>query len=156
MEPLVRLGPALDPAPGARTPLEGLRGRLADHVHAPERARLDETAQQVTADDVEFAWKRVLSPRPTRRSPRSSWRSAGAAAYHRVRGRCTELADAVGVEARGRYTFVVRLAFPQPWFVASVARPRSCRSRARRSSDTGTTGPSLGKIVTDGAFALAA
>jgi oligopeptide transport system substrate-binding protein len=154
MDPLVRLGPQLDPAPGLarrwKVSSDGLRIRFFLRPEARWR-----NGQQVTADDVVFAWKRVLSPQLDSPLAEELFAIRGAAAYHRCVGGCTELANAVGLETRGRYSFVVRLAFPQPWFVASVARPAFLpvpRAAVIRNGDTWTE---PGKILTDGAFALA-
>ena len=154
MDPLVRLGPLLDPVPGlARRwtiSTDGLRIRFFLRPEARWR-----NGDQVTADDVEFAWKRVLSPDLGSPLAEQLFAIKGAAAYHRCRIGCSALADAVGVDAVGRYSFVVRLAVPQPWFVASLARPAFLpvpRAAVLRYGDEWTK---PGQIVTDGPFALA-
>lgn len=154
MDPLVRLGPSLEPTPGlARrwtiSP-DGLRIRFFLRPEARWR-----NGGQVTADDVVFAWKRVLSPELGSPLAEQLFAIEGAAAYHRCTTGCSALADAVGVKARGRYSFVVRLAFPQPWFVASLVRPAFLpvsRDAVLRFGDDWTN---PGQIVTDGPFALA-
>ena len=154
MDPLVRLGPSLNPVPGlARRwtiSTDGLRIRFFLRPEARWR-----NGDQVTADDVEFAWKRVLSPDLDSPLAEELFAIKGAAAYHRCRIGCSALADAVGVDAVGRYSFVVRLAVPQPWFVASLVRPAFLpvpRAAVIRYGDEWTK---PGQIVTDGPFALA-
>jgi ABC-type oligopeptide transport system substrate-binding subunit len=154
MDPLVRLGPTLEPVPAlARRWTVSADGLVVRFRLRPE-ARWRSGAA-VTADDVEFAWKRVLSPQVDSPLAEELFAIEGAAAYHRCTSRCSGLADAVGVRALNPRTLEVRLESPQSWFVASVARPAFLpvsRTAVTRHGD-GWTAP--GVIATDGPFVLA-
>jgi oligopeptide transport system substrate-binding protein len=154
MDPLVRLGARLQPVPALVRRWEYLDDGLTIRFTLRQDGRW-RNGEPVTADDVVFAWKRVLSPELGSPLAEELFAIEGAAAYHACVRLCTELEDAVGVRTLGRYVFEVRLAFPQPWFVASVSRPAFLPVSRSAVARYGDDWAEPGVIVTDGAFVLA-
>ncbi len=154
MDPLVRLGARLQPVPSLVRRWEysddGRTIRFA--LNRDGRWR---NGEPVTADDIEFSWKRVLSPELDSPLADQLFPIEGAAAYHACVRLCSELEDAVGVKALGRYAFEVKLAFPQAWFVSGMSRPAFLPVSRSAFARYGEDWDEPGTIVTDGAFALA-
>ena len=154
MDPLVRLGARLQPVPSLVRRWEysddGRTIRFA--LNRDGRWR---NGEPVTADDIEFSWKRVLSPELDSPLAEQLFAIEGASAYHACVRLCSELEDAVGVRALGRYAFEVKLAFAQPWFVAGMSRPAFLPVSRSAVERYGEDWDEPGTIVTDGAFALA-
>ncbi len=154
MDPLVRLDARLQPVPGLIRRWEYLDGGLTIRFNLSRDGRW-RNGEPVTADDVEFAWKRVLSPELDSPLAEELFAIDGAAAYHACVRLCTELEDAVGIRTLGQYSFEVRLAFAQPWFVASLTSPAFLPVSRSAVARYGGEWAEPGTIVTDGAFALA-
>ena len=152
-DPLVRLGPELEPEPAlAREWRVSEDGLTVTFLLRPE-ARWS-NGEPVVASDFVAAWLRVLSPELESPLAFRLHGIRGAAAYNRCEERCDELEEAVGVRARSDHRLVVRLAAPQPWFVRLTAlapfMPVHERTVSRHEEDW--TAP--GTIVTNGPFVL--
>ena len=155
-DPLVRLGPHLEPVPSLASRWETSGdGRRITFV-----LRRDATwtnGQAVTAADFEYAWKRVLAPET--RSPTASrlFPIARAAAYHACSGDdCARLAKAVGVRAVGEHRLVVTLARPRAWFVGELADPAFLPVRHETVERFRSRWTDPENIVANGPFSLAA
>ncbi len=154
-EPLVRLDEDLEPVPALATRWEIGDGgrRIMFFLHTDARWT---NGHAVTADDFEYAWKRVLDPEVG--SPLASrlFGIRGAEAYNQCVLRCRRLADAVGVDAVGPNRLVVTLAGRQPWFPATTAQVAFLpvhRPTVERFGDEWTAPEA---IVSNGPFTLAA
>ena len=152
-DPLVRLGPDLEPEPAlAREWHVSEGGRRIVFLLRPEARWTN--GEPVVAADVVAAWKRVLSPRLE--SPLASMMHGiqGAVAYSRCTERCADAEDAVGVSARGDHRLVVRLVAPQPWFVRLTALTPFLPVHIRTVLRHGDRWTEPGTIVTNGPFVL--
>ncbi len=152
-DPLVRLGPELEPEPAlAREWRVSEDGLTVTFLLRPEARWTN--GEPVTAGDFEAAWKRVLSPELA--SPLASrlYGIRGAAAYNRCTERCAELADEVGVAARGDHRLVVHLVAAQPWFVRLTALSPFLPVHMRTVLRHGDEWPEPGTFVTNGPFVL--
>ncbi|MEB3100648.1 peptide ABC transporter substrate-binding protein [Ferviditalea candida] len=108
--------------------------------------------QPVTAQDFEFAWKRVLNPEIASPNASQLYYLKGAEDYNAGK---TADPDSIGVKAADDHTLIVTLAAPTPYFISltsSVAymplNKKSVESGGEWASDAGT-------IVTNGPFLLA-
>lgn len=152
-DPLVRLGPRLEPEPAlAREWSVSEDGLTVTFLLRPEARWTN--GEPVTAADFEAAWKRVLSPEVESPLATRLHGIRGAAAYNRCTERCAELEDEVGVTARGDHRLVVRLVAPQPWFVRLTALPAFLPVHMRTVLRHGEAWPEPGTIVTNGPFVL--
>ena len=152
-DPLVRLGPELQPEPAlAREWRVSEDGLTVTFLLRPE-ARWS-NGEPVVAADFEAAWKRVLSPELESPLAARLHGIRGAVAYNRCTERCAELEDAVGVRARGDHRLVVRLATPQPWFVRLTALPAFLPVHMRTVVRHGDSWVEPGTIVANGPFVL--
>lgn len=152
-DPLVRLGPELQPEPAlAREWRVSEDGLTVTFLLRPE-ARWS-NGEPVVAADFEAAWKRVLSPELESPLAASLHGIRGAVAYNRCTDRCAELEDAVGVRARGDHRLVVRLATPQPWFVRLTALPAFLPVHMRTVVRHGDSWAEPGTIVANGPFVV--
>jgi ABC-type oligopeptide transport system substrate-binding subunit len=152
-DPLVRLGPDLQPEPALAREWRVSEDGLTVTFLLRREARWT-NGEPVTAGDLEAAWKRVLSA--DLRSPLASQLHgiAGAARYNGCTERCTELRDAVGVSARGDHRLVVRLAARQPWFVRLTALPPFLPVHVPTVLRQGGDWAEPGTIVSNGPFVL--
>jgi oligopeptide transport system substrate-binding protein len=156
MDPLVRLGDDLEPRPGlARSWTVSPDGRrLTFHLH--ENARWT-NGDPVTARDVAYAWRRVLSPDIDSAHAPRLFGVKGAAAFHRCIGlfQCRRLARALGIRARGVHELVVTLDRPRPWFPVQLAHPALVAVHPETVRRFGDEWTSPQRIVTNGPFVLA-
>jgi oligopeptide transport system substrate-binding protein len=153
-DPLVRLGPDLEPVPAA-----------AQSWHVSEdgqtvtfRLRGDArwtNGGRVTARDYAYAWKRVLSPQTKSPLAERLYGIAGAEAYHTCVGdSCARLADRLGIRAVDARTLAVRLRGPRPWFVAETAHTAFLPVHASTVERYGEDWTEPETIVTNGPFVL--
>jgi oligopeptide transport system substrate-binding protein len=153
MDPLVRLGPELEVEPAlARSWSVSANGRRVT-FELRENATWT-NGDPVTADDVVFAWRRVLSPSLDSPLVRPLLAVRGAAAYHACERSCARLADRVGVRANGPHELVVDLARPTPWFVRSTGLPALVPVHRRTVLVEGEGWTRPGTIVSNGPFVL--
>jgi len=154
-DPLVRLGPALQPSPG-------LAGRWTvsdDGLRVTFQLRNDgrwTTGERVTASDFVYAWLRVLDPETSSPHAPLFFGIRGAKAYNEcVAATCGRLRRAVGVEARDERTLVVALVAPRPWFPAEAAHPAFLPLHRSTVEWWGRRWTRPERIVTSGPFTLA-
>jgi len=153
MEPLVRLGPKLEVEPAlARRWGVSEDGRRITFTLRPDRIWTN--GEPVTARDVEFAWKRVLSSSTDSPLAGPLLALRGAAAYRACTFACGRLEEAVGVRAAGAQTLVVTLARPEPWFLRSAGLPQLVPVSREAILREGREWTEPGRIVTNGPFVL--
>ena len=152
-EPLVRLGPALEIEPAlARRWTVSDDGRRITFTLRNDRIWTN--GEPVTAADVEFAWKRLLSA--TTDSPLASPLLVleGAPAYHACEFACGRLQDQVGVRAKDAQTLVVTLDRREPWFVRTTGLPQLVPVFRDAVLGEGSDWTEPGKLVSSGPFVL--
>ncbi len=154
-DPLVRLGPHLEPVPSLASRWETSDGGRRITFVLRRRATWT-NGEGVTAADFEYAWKRVLAPETHSPSASRLFPIAGAAAYHACSGDdCSRLARAVGVRASGERRLVVTLAAPRPWFVGELADPAFLPVPLETVERFRSRWTDPENIVTNGPFSLA-
>jgi ABC-type oligopeptide transport system substrate-binding subunit/DNA-binding SARP family transcriptional activator len=105
----------------------------------------------VTADDFEFAWKRVLDPATGSRMASLLYDIAGARAFHRGEGRREDVA----VRAMDELTLVVELEAPTGYFLQLLAHNFTYPVPSHAVQAHGESWSEPDKIVTNGPFRLA-
>lgn len=118
------------------------------HLHA-DATWSDGTA--VTADDFEFAWKRVLDPATGSESARMLYDVQGARAFH---AGAVPDASGVGVRALDTSTLEVELEGPTSYFLQLLAYPVAYAVPRHAIQTHGAAWTEPDKIVTDGPFRL--
>jgi oligopeptide transport system substrate-binding protein len=154
-DPLVELGPDLEPEPALalRWEVSPDGRRMTFHLRADGRWS---NGASVTAGDFAYSWRRVLDP--ALESPHAPllFGIRGAKAYNRCVGAdCRRLVREVGVEAPDDRTLVVTLAAPRPWFLAEVAHPAFLPVHRPTVERHGRRWAGPRRIVTSGPFTLA-
>jgi ABC-type oligopeptide transport system substrate-binding subunit len=153
MEPLVRLGPRLEVEPALARRWEisedGRRIRFTLRTD-----RIWTNGEAVTAADVEFAWKRLLSAATGSPLAGPLLAVEGAAAYHACTFACGQLEDAVGIRALDDETLAVTLARREPWFLRSAGLPQLVPLERSAVLAGGRDWTDPGRIVTNGPFIL--
>jgi len=105
----------------------------------------------VTAQDFEFAWKRVLSPATGSRVASLLYDIKGARAFNQ--GKLTDPGQ-VGVKAPGRLTLEVELEEPASYFMQLLANIKACPVPKHVVEKHGLAWTEPGNIVTNGPFRL--
>jgi oligopeptide transport system substrate-binding protein len=156
MDPLVRLGDRLEPEPGlARSWSVSPDGRRLT-FRLRDDARWT-NGDPVTARDVAYAWRRLLSPDLDSPHAERLFGVKGAAAFHRCIGlfQCRRLARAVGIRTSGDHELVVALDRARPWFPAQLAHPALVPVHRETVRRFGGEWAAPENIVTNGPFVLA-
>ncbi len=106
----------------------------------------------VTAEDFEYAWKRVFAPRPAAGSPNASLLHTvkGARSFHRGE---VEWGD-VGVKALDEVTLAVELEMPTGYFLQLLTHPTTYPVPRHVVEAHGEDWTETGRIVTNGPFRL--
>jgi oligopeptide transport system substrate-binding protein len=156
MDPLVKLGPDLEPVPSLAASWETSADGLTVTLHLrPDGSWTN--GEPVTAYDFEWSWKRTLSPELAADCAYQFYGIAGAAEYNAcdpTAQDCSALRDQVGIRALDDRTLDVTLVSPQPWFVQQLAHHSFLavhRPTVEQYGD-GWTDPEV--IVTNGPFRL--
>ena len=156
MDPLVKLGPNLEPVPNLAEGWETSEDGRTVTFFLREEGRWTD-GDRVTARDFEYAWKRTLSPALASPHATRLFAIAGAAAYHGCApGACARLRRAVGVRALGKERLRIRLRSSVPWFVAATAHPAFLPVPRAAVERYGKEWTKPDNIVTSGPFLLAA
>jgi ABC-type oligopeptide transport system substrate-binding subunit len=150
---LVELTSDMNVVPGVARSWEVSEGGRKYVFHLKDDARWSDGVP-VTAGDFEYAWKRVLVPRPAAGSPNASllYDIKGARAFRReAAGR-----EDVGVRAIDELTLAVELVEPTGYFLQLLAH-NACYPLPRHVVEThGEAWAEPGNIVTNGPFRLEA
>ncbi|MDF2751055.1 MAG: peptide transporter substrate-binding protein, partial [Gaiellaceae bacterium] len=120
MDPLVKLGPELEPVAMLAESWETSEDGMTVTFHLRDDGRWS-NGDPVTAEDFEWSWKRTISPELAADYAYQFYGIVGAAEYNGCEENCEALRDAVGVNAIDERTLEVKLTTPQPWFVQQVA-----------------------------------
>jgi oligopeptide transport system substrate-binding protein len=153
MEPLVRLGPALEIEPAlARRWTVSEDGRRITFTLRNDRIWTN--GEPVTAGDVEFAWKRLLSATTDSSLASPLLVLEGAPAYHACEFACGRLQERVGVRAADAQTLVVTLDRPEPWFVRSTGLAQLVPVFRPAVLGEGSDWTEAGRLVSNGPFVL--
>ena len=146
---LVESGPKLEVIPDLARSWEVLEGGRKYVFHLRDDARWSDGIP-VTAEDIEYAWKRTLDP--SSGSPNASllYDVAGAKAFHRGEGNWED----VGVRAADKVTLVVELEGPTGYFLHLLAHPATYPVPPHVVEAHGKAWMEVGNIVTNGPFRL--
>jgi oligopeptide transport system substrate-binding protein len=147
---LVVLGPQLEVLPGLAHSWDVREGGREYVFRLQEGARWSDGAP-VTADDVEFAWKRVLDPANEAPYADLLHDLEGAQAYHR--GEVSD-PDTVGVRALDGTTLVVNLEHPTGYFLQLLGQEATFPVPRHVVELHGEAWAKPGTIVTSGPFSL--
>jgi oligopeptide transport system substrate-binding protein len=108
----------------------------------------------VTANDYEYAWKRVLDPETAADYAYQLYGIQGAEEYNQCEENCEELRDEVGVNAVDERTLEVTLTSAQPWFAQLVAHTSFLPVHQPTVEEHGANWTEAQNIVTNGPFML--
>jgi oligopeptide transport system substrate-binding protein len=155
MDPLVKLGPDLEPVPSLAESWNVTRnGRTVTFQLRPDGAWTN--GDRVTAHDFEYSWKRTLSPELGADYAYQFFGIVGAEAYNSCERNCERLRDRVGVTAVDDQTLRVQLVTAQPWFIQQAAHHSFLAVHRPTVERRGARWTEARNIVTNGPFRLAA
>jgi oligopeptide transport system substrate-binding protein len=155
MDPLVKLGPDLEPEPSLAESWEVAEDGKTVTFHLRTDGKWT-NGDPVTAHDFEYSWKRTLSPDLAADYAYQFYGIEGAQEYNGCEKKCDELRDEVGVKALDDSTLEVRLTTPQPWFVQQMAHTSFLAVHRATVEQFGEKWTEPKNIVTNGPFRLAA
>jgi oligopeptide transport system substrate-binding protein len=152
MDPLVRLGPDLEPVPALAESWDVDGETVTFHLRDDGRWT---NGDPVTAHDFEYSWKRTLDPKLAADYAYQLYGIVGAEAYNSAKpAQAAALRDKVGVKALDDRTLQVTLTSAQPWFVQQAAHHSFLAVHQPTVERYGTKWTEPGKLVTNGAFEL--
>ena len=153
MDPLVRLGPDLQPVPALAESWD-VDGKVVT-FHLRDDGRWT-NGDPVTANDFEYSWKRTLDPKLAADYAYQLYGIVGAEDYNNAKpGQASALRDKVGVTALDDRTLQVTLTSAQPWFVQQAAHHSFLAVHQPTVEKYGTKWTEPQNIVTNGPFTLA-
>jgi ABC-type oligopeptide transport system substrate-binding subunit len=153
MDPLVKLGDDLEPAPALAESWD-VNGKVVT-FHLRDDGRWT-NGDPVTAHDFEYSWKRTLDPKLAADYAYQLYGIVGAEAYNNAKpAQAASLRDKVGVKALDDRTLQVTLTSPQPWFVQQAAHHSFLPVHQPTVERYGAKWTEPGTIVTNGPFKLA-
>ena len=155
MDPLVKLGPDLEPQSGLAESWDVSDDGKTITFHLRSNAKWT-NGDPVTAHDFEYSWKRTLSPDLAADYAYQFYGIEGAQEYNGCEKNCVELRDNVGVKALDDATLEVRLTTPQPWFVQQMAHTSFLAVHRATVEQFGEKWTEPKNIVTNGPFRLTA
>jgi oligopeptide transport system substrate-binding protein len=153
MDPLVRLGPDLEPVPGLAESWD----TSADGKTVTFHLRADgkwTNGDPVTAQDFEWSWKRTTSPELAADYAYQFYGIVGAQEYNSCEKSCDALRDKMGVKAIDDRTLEVQLTSPQPWFIQQAAHHSFLAVHRPTVEQFGEKWTEAANIVTNGPFKL--
>jgi oligopeptide transport system substrate-binding protein len=156
MDPLVKLGPNLQPQPGLAESWD-VKGPVVTY-HLRHDGRWT-NGDPVTAQDFEWSWLRTISPDLAADYAYQFYGIKGAQEYNSCDPKkqdCNALRSKVGIKALDKYTLQVTLTSAQPWFVQQSAHTSFLAVNKKAVDKWGDKWTEPGHIVTDGPFKLAA
>lgn len=153
MDPLVRLGPDLQPVPALAESWD-VDGKVVT-FHLRDDGRWT-NGDPVTANDFEYSWKRTLDPKLAADYAYQLYGIVGAEAYNNAKpAQAAALRDKVGVKALDDRTLQVTLTSAQPWFVQQAAHHSFLAVHEATVEKYGAKWTEPQNIVTNGPFELA-
>jgi ABC-type oligopeptide transport system substrate-binding subunit len=153
MDPLVKLGPDLEPVPSLAESWQVSDGgkRVVFTLRADGKWT---NGDPVTARDFEWSWKRTISPELAADYAYQFFGIVGASEYNSCESNCDAAADKVGIRALDDRHLEVRLTSPQPWFVQQVAHTSFLPVHRATVEKFGERWTEAKNIVTNGPFRL--
>jgi oligopeptide transport system substrate-binding protein len=155
MDPLVKLGPDLEPVPSLAESWEVSPNGKTVTFHLRPDGRWT-NGDPVTAADFEYSWKRTLSSELGADYAYQFFGIVGAQAYNECSKNCAALRDRVGVRALNARTLQVQLTSQQPWFLQQAAHHSFLAVHRPTVERFGAKWTEAANIVTNGPFKLAA
>jgi oligopeptide transport system substrate-binding protein len=155
MDPLVKLGPDLEPVPSLAESWEVSPNGKTVTFHLRPDGRWT-NGDPVTAADFEYSWKRTLSSELGADYAYQFFGIVGAQAYNECSKNCAALRDRVGVRALNARTLQVQLTSQQPWFLQQTAHHSFLAVHRPTVERFGAKWTEAANIVTNGPFKLAA
>lgn len=169
MDPLVRLDQDSRPVPALAESWDLNGTQVVYHLRQDGEWT---NGDPVTANDFEYAWKRILAPELAAEYAYQLWGIEGGFDYskcdpetltfaegHKQAGKPCDpaaLRDAVGVRAVDDYTLEVTLTSPQPWFIAQSAHQSFYPVHQATVEEFADSWTEPENIVTSGPFVLTA
>jgi oligopeptide transport system substrate-binding protein len=153
MDPLVMLGPDLQPVPALAESWDVSEDGKTVTFHLRGDGKWT-NGDPVTAGDFEYSWKRTISPELAADYAYQFYGIVGAAEYNSCEKNCDPLRDKVGIEAVDDRTLEVELTTPQPWFVQQVSHHSFLAVHQATVEQFGERWTDPANIVTDGPFEL--
>jgi ABC-type oligopeptide transport system substrate-binding subunit len=147
---LVELTSQLDVVPDLAQSWQMLHGGRQYVFHLRHDAHWSD-GTRVTAQDFEYAWKRLLDPTTGSRNAGLLYDVKGGAAFHRGE---TSDPDSIGVRAADEFTLLVELEVPTGYFLNLLADPRTYAVPRHVTEAHGAAWTELENIVTNGPFLL--
>jgi oligopeptide transport system substrate-binding protein len=155
MDPLVKLGPDLEPVASLAESWEVSPNGKTVTFHLRPDGRWT-NGDPVTAADFEYSWKRTLSSELGADYAYQFFGIVGAQAYNECSKNCAALRDRVGVRALNARTLQVQLTSQQPWFLQQAAHHSFLAVHRPTVERYGAKWTEAANIVTNGPFKLAA
>ena len=112
----------------------------------------------VTAQDVVGSWLRTISPELAADYAYQFYGIVGAQAYNSCdpsKADCNALRAKVGISAPNKWTVVIHLVSPQPWFIQQLSHTSFIPTYLPAIAKYGNKWTEAANIVTDGPFKLA-
>ena len=153
MDPLVKLGPDLEPVAMLAESWETSEDGKTVTFHLRDDGAWS-NGDPVTAEDFEWSWKRTISPELAADYAYQFYGIVGAAEYNGCEANCAALRDKVGVNAVDERTLEVKLTTPQPWFVQQAAHHSFLAVHRPTIELHGDKWTEARNIVTNGPFLL--
>jgi oligopeptide transport system substrate-binding protein len=154
MDPLVKLGPDLEPTPNLAESWDvSANGRIVTFHLRTDGGWTN--GDPVTAQDFEYSWKRTLSPQLGADYAYQFYGIVGAEAYNSCESNCARLRDRVDVTAVDGSTLRVSLTSAQPWFLQQAAHHSFLAVHRPTVERHGRRWTEAENIVTNGPFRLA-
>ncbi|HEY66305.1 MAG TPA: AAA family ATPase, partial [Caldilineae bacterium] len=148
---LVESGPDLEVVPDLARTWEVLEGGRKYVFHLRDDVRWSD-GRPVTAEDFEYAWRRVLDPAIGSPNAGLLYDVAGAKAFHRGEAGWED----VGVRALDEVTLVVELEGPTAYFLQLLAHSGTYPVPRHAVEEHGESWTEVNNIVTNGPFQLEA
>ena len=153
MDPLLKLGPDLEPIPMLAESWETSEDGLTVTFNLRDDGRWT-NGDPVTAQDFEWSWKRTISPALAADYAYQFYGIKGAQEYNGCEADCAALADAVGVNAVDERTLEVTLTSPQPWFIQQIAHHSFLAVHRPTVEQFGDNWTEAANMVSNGPFLL--
>jgi oligopeptide transport system substrate-binding protein len=153
MDPLVKLGPDLEPTPSIAESWDVSEDGITVTFHLRTDGKWT-NGDPVTANDFEFSWKRTVSPELGADYAYQFYGIEGVQEYNGCSKKCDALRDKVGVKALDDATLEVKLTSPQPWFIQQMAHTSFLAVHQATVEEFGDKWTEPENIVTNGPFRL--
>ena len=155
MDPLVKLGPDLEPQPAVAESWDVNGKTVTFHLRSDASWT---NGDPVTAQDYVWSWLRTISPELAADYAYQFYGIQGAQEYNSCDPKkqdCEALKNKVGVKAVDDHTLQVTLTSPQPWFVQQVAHHSFLAVNKKAVDKWGDKWTEPSHIITNGPFKLA-